>query len=61
MAFYLMQHEKSLPKDVDPELSLSDEGVSDVGLISGVAANYPVRVDEIFYAGKSERFRQPPS
>jgi phosphohistidine phosphatase len=43
MAVYLVQHGKSLPKDIDPERSLSDEGISEVGLIAGVAANYHMK------------------
>ena len=52
MALYLVQHGKSLPKDVDPECSLSKEGVSEVKLIAGVAENYHVKVQKIFHSGK---------
>jgi len=37
MALYLVQHGKSLPKDVDPDQGLSDEGKSEVQRIVGVA------------------------
>ncbi len=52
MALYLVQHGKSLPKEVDPERSLSTEGVSEVKLIAGVAENYQVKVEKIFHSGK---------
>lgn len=52
MALYLVQHGKSMPKDVDPERSLSREGVSEVTLIAGVAGNYHVKVEKIFQSGK---------
>jgi phosphohistidine phosphatase len=52
MALYLVQHGKSLPKDVDPGRGLSKEGVSEVELIAGVAGNYHVKVEKIFHSGK---------
>ena len=52
MALYLAQHGKSLPKDVDPEKGLSQEGISGVQRIAEVAAGYRVRVDKISHSGK---------
>lgn len=52
MALYLVQHGKSLPKDVDSERSLSNEGVTEVKLIAGVAESYHVTVKKIFHSGK---------
>lgn len=52
-----MQHGKSLPKEVDPEQGLSDEGISDVERIAGVAKSYGVRVSSIEHSGK-KRARQ---
>lgn len=52
MAIYLVQHGLSLPKDEDPERSLSEQGIADVRLIGGVAGNYKVSVDTIFHSGK---------
>jgi phosphohistidine phosphatase len=52
MALYLVQHGKSLPKDVDPEQGLSDLGKSDVARIAAVAEGYGVRVSAIAHSGK---------
>lgn len=52
MAIYLVQHGLSLPKDDDPERSLSEQGVADVRQIGDVAAHYRVMVDTIFHSGK---------
>ncbi|MFZ0610638.1 MAG: phosphohistidine phosphatase SixA [Desulfobacterales bacterium] len=52
MALYLVQHGKSLPKDLDPEQGLSDEGRAEVERIAAVAAGYGVRVAAIAHSGK---------
>lgn len=52
MALYLVQHGKSLPKDVDPAKGLSEEGVSDVRRIADVAAGYGCKVRKISHSGK---------
>jgi len=52
MAIYLVQHGKSLPKEVDPEQGLSDLGKSDVARIAAVAEGYGVRVSAIAHSGK---------
>lgn len=57
MALYLVQHGKSLPKEIDPEQGLSEEGASDVERIAGVAASYGVMVASIEHSGK-KRARQ---
>jgi len=57
MAVFLVQHGKSLPKDVDPDQSLSEEGIADVERIADVAKGYHVRVSAIRHSGKS-RARQ---
>lgn len=57
MALYLVQHGKNLKKDVDPEQSLSDEGITDVKRIAETAAHYNVEVAEIKHSGK-KRARQ---
>jgi phosphohistidine phosphatase len=57
MALYLVQHGKSLPKDVDPDQSLSDEGVAETKRIAGVARGYQVKVSLIRQSGK-KRARQ---
>jgi phosphohistidine phosphatase len=57
MALFLVQHGKSLSKDVDPGKGLSEEGFSDVERIAGVAKSYNVHVSCINHSGK-KRARQ---
>ena len=57
MALFLVQHGKSLPKEIDPEQSLSEEGRSEVEYISGLAKDHKVRVARIGHSGKT-RARQ---
>jgi len=52
MALYLVQHGQSLPKEVDPERSLSNEGRSTVDRIAKVAADYGVHISRIQHSGK---------
>lgn len=52
MALYLVQHGKSVPKEVDPERGLSEEGASDVKRIAGVARGYGVVPESIEHSGK---------
>lgn len=52
MAIYLVQHGKSLPKEQDPEQSLSKEGIEEVKRIASVAKGYRVRVAAIKHSGK---------
>ena len=57
MSLYLVQHGKSLTKDVDPEKGLSEEGQSEVEMIAGVARGYGVPVAAVIHSGK-KRARQ---
>ncbi len=57
MALYLVQHGKSLPKDVDPDQGLSDDGIAETKRIAEVAANYRIQVALIKQSGK-KRARQ---
>jgi phosphohistidine phosphatase len=57
MALYLVQHGKSLSKDVDPEQGLSEEGKAEVARIASVAKDYQVKVGHILHSGK-KRARQ---
>jgi len=57
MALFLVQHGKSLSKDVDPDQSLSQEGISEVERIANVAKGYGVKVSRIEQSGKT-RARQ---
>jgi phosphohistidine phosphatase len=52
VALYLVQHGKSLPKDVDPEKGLSKEGILEVQRIAEVAAGYGCKVGKISHSGK---------
>ena len=57
MALYLVQHGKSLPKDVDPDQGLADEGIAETKRIAEVARGYQVNVSLIKHSGK-KRARQ---
>ncbi len=52
MALYLVQHGLSNSKDVDPDKGLSARGKEKTELITGVAKNYEIAVDEIVHSGK---------
>jgi phosphohistidine phosphatase len=52
MALYLVQHGKSLPKEVDPDQGLSEEGKAVVARIASVARDYHVNVGQIRHSGK---------
>jgi phosphohistidine phosphatase len=52
MALYLVQHGKSLQKEIDPEQGLSEEGRREVERIAATAANYGVRIASIAHSGK---------
>lgn len=51
MAIYLVQHGKSLPKEVDPEKGLSAEGLAEVRRMAEVAKGYRVVVSQILHSG----------
>ena len=53
MALFLVQHGKSLPKDVDPDQGLSQEGILEVERISNVAKGYAVKVSRIAHSEKT--------
>jgi len=57
MALFLVQHGKSLPKAVDPDQGLSQEGISEVERIADVAKGYAVKVSRILHSEKT-RARQ---
>jgi phosphohistidine phosphatase len=57
MALYLVQHGQSLPKDVDPDQGLSDDGIAETKRIAEVALNYRIQVALIKQSGK-KRARQ---
>jgi phosphohistidine phosphatase len=57
MALYLVQHGKSLSKDVDPDQGLSEEGTAETKRIAQVARGYQVPIGRIKQSGK-KRARQ---
>lgn len=52
MSLFLVQHGKCLPKDIDPERSLSKEGIKEVKRIANVAKSYGVHISRIRHSGK---------
>jgi phosphohistidine phosphatase len=57
MAIYLVQHGKSMPKDIDPEQGLSEQGIAEVKRIAEVARGYHIPVKSIVCSMK-KRARQ---
>ncbi len=57
MALFLVQHGKSLSKDIDPDPGLSAAGISEVEGIAEVAQGYGVSVSRIIHSSK-KRARQ---
>lgn len=53
MALFLVQHGKSLSKDVDPDQGLSEEGVAETKRIAEVAKGYNVNVKGIRHSVKT--------
>ncbi|MDH4230575.1 MAG: phosphohistidine phosphatase SixA [Nitrospirota bacterium] len=52
MTLLLVQHGKSLPKEVDPEQGLSDEGRAETEKIASAAKEHGVRIARIVQSGK---------
>ena len=52
MALYLVQHGKSLPKEIDPDQGLSDEGRSEVKRIADVSKGYGITMSIIEHSEK---------
>ena len=57
MSLYLVQHGKSLPKNVDPDQGLSDQGIAETMRIAETAANYGVTVAHIKHSGKTRALK----
>ena len=57
MALYLVQNGRSVPKDIDPDQGLSQDGIAETRRIAGVAADYGVKISRIRHSGKT-RARQ---
>ena len=52
MKLYLVQHGEALPKEVDPERGLSDQGKEDVTHIAAFLAKGGIQVERIFHSSK---------
>jgi phosphohistidine phosphatase len=52
MSLFLVQHGKSLPKDVDPDKGLSDEGKEEVKRIASLAGEHGITLSAIKHSGK---------
>lgn len=52
MSLFLVQHGKSLPKEIDPEKGLSLEGRNEVEWIATLAAEHGVTASAIRHSGK---------
>jgi len=52
MALYLVQHGKSLAKELDPERGLSPVGISETKKIAEFAFQQGLLVNQIFHSGK---------
>jgi phosphohistidine phosphatase len=57
MALFLVQHGKSLSKDIDPEQDLSEEGILEVERIANTAKRNGIRVSRIEHSGKKRAQR----
>ena len=57
MKLYLMQHGEALPKDVDAERRLSEQGRGDVGRIADFLRSAGIEVARVAHSGKA-RARQ---
>ena len=57
MALFLVQHGKSLSKDIDPDQGLSEEGVADTQRIAEVAKEYNLNVKLIKHSVKTRARR----
>lgn len=57
MDLYLVQHGKPLPKDQDPDKSLSDQGKEEVERVAAFLNRAGISVEEVYHSGKT-RARQ---
>ncbi len=57
MLLYLVQHGEAKKEEEDPARGLTDKGVRDVGKTAAFAQKADVKIDRIFYSGKT-RARQ---
>ena len=52
MAIYLVQHGKNLPKDMDPDKGLSEDGKKEVESVAATAKRWGLHVASIRHSGK---------
>jgi phosphohistidine phosphatase len=57
MALYLVQHGRSLPKEIDPDQGLSPEGIADTKHTARLSKDLGLKIDGILQSGKT-RARQ---
>ncbi len=57
MRLYIVQHGDAVPKDVDPDRPLSEQGRADIARLAGFLSGHGVRVGQILHSGKT-RARQ---
>ena len=53
MSIFLVQHGKSLPKEIDPDRGLSEKGIAEVKRICEIAKTSGVKVSGIHHSGKT--------
>jgi phosphohistidine phosphatase len=53
MRVYLVQHGLAVPKEVDPQRPLSDQGREDVARLATLLARTGVRVERMLHSGKA--------
>ena len=57
MAVYLVQHGKSLPKEVDPDRGLTDQGRAEVERVASKAREIGLSIALIIHSGKTRALK----
>lgn len=52
MTIYLVQHGKNLPKDMDPDKGLSEEGKKEVRRVAAAAKEFDLNIGAVRHSGK---------
>ncbi len=53
MRLYIVQHGESLPKDVNPDRPLSDQGRADIRRLTEWLSSHEVQIAQILHSGKT--------
>jgi phosphohistidine phosphatase len=53
MRIYLTQHGLAVPKDIDPDRPLTDQGRDDVRRLADFLSNAGIRIDQVLHSGKT--------